>query len=163
MLDFGLAKAMSERSRLRTTRRPRRRSPMRATHGRRDPGHRGLHVAGAGARQGVDKRADIWAFGVVLYEMLTGRQLFDGPTVSDTLAAVLTNGAGLDGCPGARCGEADASAAWQGPEAAAARIGERRTGRGGRDPGGHAACADRPRSLPAAMRRACWRWLLALW
>jgi Tol biopolymer transport system component len=37
----------------------------------------------------VDKRADIWAFGVVLFEMLTGRQLFTGETVSDTLAAVL--------------------------------------------------------------------------
>lgn len=38
----------------------------------------------------VDKRADIWAFGVVLYEMLTGRQLFGGDTISDTLASVLT-------------------------------------------------------------------------
>ncbi|MGD0135502.1 MAG: serine/threonine-protein kinase, partial [Bryobacteraceae bacterium] len=38
----------------------------------------------------VDKRADIWAFGVVLYEMLTGKQLFEGETVSDTLAQVLT-------------------------------------------------------------------------
>jgi len=37
----------------------------------------------------VDKRADIWAFGVVLYEMLTGEQLFQGETVSDTLAAIL--------------------------------------------------------------------------
>jgi Tol biopolymer transport system component/predicted Ser/Thr protein kinase len=37
----------------------------------------------------VDKRADIWAFGVVLFEMLTGQRLFDGETVSDTLAAVL--------------------------------------------------------------------------
>jgi Tol biopolymer transport system component len=37
----------------------------------------------------VDRRADIWAFGVVLYEMLTGQQLFAGATVSDTLAAVL--------------------------------------------------------------------------
>ena len=38
----------------------------------------------------VDKRADIWAFGVVLYEMLTARRLFVGDTASDTLAAVLT-------------------------------------------------------------------------
>ncbi|MDQ2978596.1 MAG: serine/threonine-protein kinase, partial [Acidobacteriota bacterium] len=38
----------------------------------------------------VDKRADIWAFGTVLYETLTGRKAFAGETVSDTLAAILT-------------------------------------------------------------------------
>ncbi|HXV61482.1 MAG TPA: protein kinase, partial [Vicinamibacteria bacterium] len=37
----------------------------------------------------VDRRTDIWAFGVVLFEMLTGRRLFAGETVSDILAAVL--------------------------------------------------------------------------
>ena len=37
----------------------------------------------------IDKRADIWAFGVILFEMLTGRSLFAGESISDTLAGVL--------------------------------------------------------------------------
>src|SRR6185503_19619606 len=37
----------------------------------------------------VDKRADIWAFGCVLYEMLTGQRAFDGQGVSETLARVI--------------------------------------------------------------------------
>jgi serine/threonine protein kinase len=38
----------------------------------------------------VDKRADIWAFGCVVYEMLAGRRAFEGEDISDTLAFVLT-------------------------------------------------------------------------
>ena len=39
----------------------------------------------------LDRRVDIWAFGVVLYEMLCGTRLFGGEEISDTLALVLTN------------------------------------------------------------------------
>ena len=47
----------------------------------------------------VDKRADIWAFGVVLCEMLRGKKLFDGETVSETLAGVLKEQPDLSGIP----------------------------------------------------------------
>jgi serine/threonine-protein kinase len=66
----------------------------------------------------VDKRADIWAFGAVVYELLTGKRLFDGETVSDTLAAVLTRPIEVEALAGsappalrqllARCLERDA-------------------------------------------------------
>jgi hypothetical protein len=47
----------------------------------------------------VDKRADIWAFGCVLFEMLTGNRVFDGETASDVLAAVLTREPDLASLP----------------------------------------------------------------
>ena len=49
----------------------------------------------------VDRRADIWAFGVVLFEMLTGKALFAGETVTDVLAAVVTREPDLDALPAA--------------------------------------------------------------
>jgi Tol biopolymer transport system component len=47
----------------------------------------------------VDRRADIWAFGLVLYEMLTGRRAFEGEEVSDVLAAVLRQEIDWSGLP----------------------------------------------------------------
>ena len=47
----------------------------------------------------VDQRSDVWAYCVVLYELLTGERLFDGPTVSDTLVSVLSSEIALDRLP----------------------------------------------------------------
>ncbi|HEY9462766.1 MAG TPA: serine/threonine-protein kinase, partial [Vicinamibacterales bacterium] len=47
----------------------------------------------------VDKRADIWAFGVVVYEMLMGRRPFEGEDVSTTVAAVIQTEPHWDGIP----------------------------------------------------------------
>ncbi len=49
--------------------------------------------------QAVDRRADIWALGVILWEMLTGERLFTGETISDTLAAVLKTDPDFDALP----------------------------------------------------------------
>jgi len=47
----------------------------------------------------VDRRADMWAFGVVLYEMLTGRRAFDGGDISEVLASVIKDAPPLDKLP----------------------------------------------------------------
>ena len=47
----------------------------------------------------VDRRADIWAFGVVLYEMLTGRRMSDGETAAETLARIIEREPDLKALP----------------------------------------------------------------
>ena len=47
----------------------------------------------------VDKRADIWAFGCVLYEMVTGRRAFAGEDISETIASILRSEPDWSGVP----------------------------------------------------------------
>jgi len=98
VLDFGLAKAMSE-------------EPSAADI------NNSPTLSMAATRQGVilgtaaymspeqakgktaDRRADVWAFGVVLFELLTGRQAFQGDDVTEILAAVVMKEPALDALP----------------------------------------------------------------
>ena len=87
VLDFGLAKSVERNTATGPD------SPtltMRATEAGLILGTAGYMSPEQAAGKAVDRRADIWSFGVVLYELLTGKRLFDGETVSHTLAHVLT-------------------------------------------------------------------------
>ena len=101
VLDFGLAKAMD----------PAGASAVNAANSPTLTGHAtalgmilgtAAYMAPEQAKgKAVDKRADIWAFGVVLYEMLAGRSAFAGETVTDIIAAVVTRDADWTALPAA--------------------------------------------------------------
>ena len=105
LLDFGLAKAMAPLS------------PWGEGRGEGDDPSQSPTLTAAATQMGmiigtaaymspeqakgrpVDKRADIWAFGVVLFEMLTGRQAFGRTDISETLASVLKTDLNLEALP----------------------------------------------------------------
>lgn len=89
ILDFGLAKAMEQTPATTLSNSPTLLS-MAATNAGVILGTAAYMSPEQAAGKPVDKRTDIWSFGVVLWEMLTGKGLFEGETVSHTLAAVLT-------------------------------------------------------------------------
>ena len=87
VLDFGLAKlsGVAELGHDNRFAHDHHRGDARRRHVR----HGGLHEPGTGAREAVDRHTDIWAFGCVLYEMLTGEQAFGGENVTEVLAKIL--------------------------------------------------------------------------
>jgi len=91
LLDFGLARAFTARRETSASGSPENSPTLTIV-----PTEAGMILGTAGymapeqARgKTVDKRADIWAFGVVLYELLTGDRLFQGEDAAETLAAVI--------------------------------------------------------------------------
>ena len=88
VLDFGLAKAFQAEPGSDPSESPR--MTAAATRGGVILGTAAYMAPEQAQGKPVDKRADIWAFGVVLHEMLSGRRLFKGESTADILAAVLT-------------------------------------------------------------------------
>jgi serine/threonine protein kinase/Tfp pilus assembly protein PilF len=87
VLDFGLAKAAPDAAREVSA------SPTLTAAGTRAGAVLGtpVYMSPEQSRgKPVDKRTDLWSFGCLLYEMLTGARTFDGETPSDVLAAILT-------------------------------------------------------------------------
>jgi len=98
VLDFGLAKAMAEESTANTDAN----SPTITANYTR-PGvvlGTAAYMSPEQARgRSLDKRTDIWSFGCVLYELLTGKRTFDGQTTSDVLAQILERDPDMSALP----------------------------------------------------------------
>ncbi len=89
VLDFGLAKALDTGSTASSSAMNSPTLTARATQMGTILGTAAYMAPEQAKGKSVDRRADIWAFGVVLYEMLTAERCFKGEDISDTLAAVL--------------------------------------------------------------------------
>ena len=109
----------------------------------------------------VDRRTDVWAFGCVLFEMMTGRMVFPGATVSDTIAAILERSPDWTALPPAtppavrhvlaRCLEKDPKRRWR--DVGDVRIELDDAKRGNRRRMAHRR---RPRALVNERRGRCW-------
>jgi Tol biopolymer transport system component len=168
VLDFGLAKAMdpgsgigdqgSGKSILANS--PTMTSPAMTMHGVILGTAAYMSPEQASGRP-VDRRTDLWAFGVVLMEMLTGRQVFGGESVSDVIASVLKDEPDWRALPAStppslhrllrRCLERDRKKRW--PDAGAARIecDDALHGGGAAATGGSAAVVRSPWHLAGAL------------
>src|SRR5215470_4579121 len=91
VLDFGLAKALEPASAISSdlTASPTITTPAMMTGVGMILGTAAYMSPEQAKGRPADKRSDVWAFGCVLYEMLTGKRAFEGEDVSDTLASVL--------------------------------------------------------------------------
>jgi serine/threonine-protein kinase len=153
VLDFGLAKVGAE-SAVSTAE-----SPTRTVFAEPAITEAGL-VLGTAAYMSpeqargkpLDRRADIWAFGVVLYELLTGRHAFSGETATDILASVVKDEPDLSVLPAhvrpviGRCLSKDPRNRW----------------RDARDVVWAMEQGEAPAARPPVGRPAIWHWLVAV-
>jgi serine/threonine-protein kinase len=143
LLDFGLAKANEASASVSATQSPT--LSLAMTQAGVILGTAGYMSPEQARGKPIDRRADIWAFGAVFYEMLTGRRPFDGETVTDVIAAVVNREPDWSALPPStpphiralieRCLRKDARTRWQ-------AIGDARI-----------AIDESPVSAPATVRR----------
>jgi eukaryotic-like serine/threonine-protein kinase len=89
VLDFGLAKVVEPVQSSGVTQSPTVTSPATMTHAGVILGTAAYMSPEQARGQAIDNRTDIWAFGCVLYELLSGHRAFNGRTVTDVLAAII--------------------------------------------------------------------------
>src|SRR5471032_1604929 len=104
VLDFGLAKAMDPAGGLCANAMNSPTLSMHATQAGIILGTAAYMSPEQARGKAVDRRADIWAFGVVLFEMFTGQRAFAGDTITDIIAAVVTREPDLTALPAATPG-----------------------------------------------------------
>jgi len=97
VLDFGLAKTMAAGLERDLTQQPS--GSLDGTEEGRILGTPAYMSPEQARGQAVDKRTDIWAFGCVLFEMLSGRRAFDGDTISDMVVSILEREPHWDALP----------------------------------------------------------------
>ena len=103
VLDFGLAKALDEAGSAHIEGDPMNSMSPTLTMGATQAGvilGTAAYMAPEQAKgKRADRKADVWAFGVVLYEMLTGKRVFAGETMAETLASVMKEPLTFDALP----------------------------------------------------------------
>ena len=165
VLDFGLAKAMEPLGAMSPSHSQ---SPTITTPAMTQAGvilGTAAYMSPEQARgKAVDRRTDVWAFGCVLFEMITGRMVFPGATVSDTIAAVLERSPDWTALPPAtppavrrvlaRCLEKDPKQRWR-------DVGDVRVELDDTEAGRPQADGASPKTSRAA-ERAAWALLVAL-
>ena len=171
VLDFGLAKALDRQeghasgaSRPDVTASPTLLSPATMTSAGIILGTAAYMAPEQARGKAVDRRADIWAFGCVLYEMLAGRRAFEGDEVTDTLASILRGEPSWSALPAStprsiqrlvqRCLQKDPRQRLQAIGDARLEIADALTG-GGRDDVLVAPVPARPRSALVPVAIAC--------
>ncbi|HXG89163.1 MAG TPA: protein kinase [Vicinamibacterales bacterium] len=169
VLDFGLAKALEPTAASSATAANSPTLSLHATQAGMILGTAAYMAPEQARGRPVDKRADVWAFGAVLYEMLTGARAFAGEDITDTIVAVMSKEPDWGRLPAGtpsrvrglirRCLEKDVKRRLQAIGEARIHLGDLVSG--ARDPGADEALPTRATATPSSSRGTRLAWVVA--